>query len=89
MRTYEPRPIDTSSVTLPQDLLELSEKLAENNHEVWAKLRIEQEWKWGASLSASAKTHPLLIPYGQLDEEAKETDRQAAMEMLRVTIALG
>jgi ryanodine receptor 2 len=89
MPTYDPRPIDTSSVELSDDLLKLTEKLAENNHNVWAKLRLEQGWKWGMALSGSGRTHPLLVPYHQLDEAAKETDRQAAIEMLRATLALG
>lgn len=44
MKPYHPDPIDTARVTLPKDLLELMEKLAENSHDHWAKLRIEQGW---------------------------------------------
>jgi hypothetical protein len=33
---YDPKPIETSKVTLSQDLLALREKLAKNAHEVWA-----------------------------------------------------
>lgn len=33
---YEPKPIDTSDVVLPAELLALTEKIAENVHEVWA-----------------------------------------------------
>ena len=44
---YEPKPIDTSDVILPEDLLELIEKIAENVHNVWAKGRIEEGCKYG------------------------------------------
>ena len=32
---YEPKPIDTSDVVLPAELLALTEKIAENVHEVF------------------------------------------------------
>ena len=31
---YKPRPIDTSHITLPSEIMGLQEKLAENTHEV-------------------------------------------------------
>jgi ryanodine receptor 2 len=34
---YIPNPIDTTDVELSKELLELTEKIAENVHEVWAK----------------------------------------------------
>jgi hypothetical protein len=37
---YEPKPIDTTNVLLPASLTELTERLAENAHEVWAKQRL-------------------------------------------------
>lgn len=33
---YTPNPIDTSKIVLDEELLELTEKIAENVHEVWA-----------------------------------------------------
>ena len=33
---YVPRPIPTEDITLPDDLLQLTEKLAENAHDHWA-----------------------------------------------------
>ena len=38
---YTPNPIDTSDVKLPEEILALCEKLAENTHEVWAKGRMD------------------------------------------------
>ncbi len=34
---YIPAPVDTSDIQLPDELLPLIEKMAENVHEVWAK----------------------------------------------------
>lgn len=33
--TYEPKPLDTSAVVLPPDVLALTEQLVRNTHEVW------------------------------------------------------
>ena len=89
MYTYEPTPIETSGTELSEQLLGLTERLAENVHEDWAKHRIAEGWRWGPARSDSDKTHPDLIPYSQLSESAKQYDRQAAMAMLRALIALG
>jgi ryanodine receptor 2 len=45
--TYEPMPVDVSTVELSVDLMELTEELAENSHDNWAELRIAQGWVWG------------------------------------------
>ena len=40
---YEPKPVDTSRVRLTDSLLELTELLAENTHEVWARQRLDRK----------------------------------------------
>jgi ryanodine receptor 2 len=87
--TYEPRPIDTESVSLPDDLLLLTEKLAENAHDHWALERLGDGWTFGAERNDSQKKHPCLIPYAQLPDSEKKYDRKAAMETLKAIIALG
>lgn len=47
VRTYTPKAIDTSNVQLPRDLEELLERLAENNHDLWAQKRIDEGWRYG------------------------------------------
>ena len=44
---YKPRPIDTSHVKLPETIVRLTERLAENNHEIWAQQRLAQGWTYG------------------------------------------
>ncbi len=87
--TYTPRPIDTSAVILPPDLVELTEKLAENAHDHWAEQRLAQGWTYGPQRDDAAKKHPDLIPYAELPDPEKEYDRKTAMETLKAIIALG
>lgn len=44
---YIPEPMDLSSVDLPESLIQLSERIAENVHEVWAKARMDEGWTYG------------------------------------------
>jgi hypothetical protein len=37
----------------------------------------------------AAKTHPCLVPYGELPDTEKHYDRDTAMETLRAIVALG
>ncbi len=86
---YKPKPIDTSFVELPSELMELTERLAENAHDNWAKLRFAQGWTWGPERDDAAKKHPDLVPYAALPESEKEYDRKTAMETLKAILALG
>ena len=86
---YLPEPIDTSAVSLETELLRLAELLAKNTHEVWARERIAQGWKYGPSRRDDAKEHPCLVPYEALPEEEKVYDRMTALETLKVVCALG
>jgi len=86
---YNPKPIDTSDVVLSDDLLELTEKIAENVHDVWAVGRIEQGWTYGKERNDEYKTTPCLVPYSELLESEKEYDRNTALETLKLIIKLG
>lgn len=88
-RNYTPSPIDTSDVTLPEDILSLAEKLAENTHEVWALGRVNDGWTYGEKRDDAAKKHPCLIPYDELPDSEKEYDRSTAMETLKLILKLG
>ena len=89
MNIYNPNPIDTSDVVLSPELLALTEKLAENTHDVWAKGRIEQGWKYGKTRDDNNKLHPCLIPYSELPESEKEYDRNTALETIKLIQKLG
>lgn len=86
---YEPKPIDTSDVILPEELLALTEKIAENVHEVWAAGRISEGWTYGREKDVEKKTTPLLVPYGELPDSEKDYDRNTALETLKLIVKLG
>jgi hypothetical protein len=86
---YEPTPIDNSQIELSADLLALTEVLARNNHDLWAKRRINEGWSWGLQRNDSKKQTPLLVPYESLPEGEKDYDRDNALETLKTILALG
>jgi len=89
MKTYNPQPLDTSHVELSPDLQELTELLARNTHDVWAKQRLSEGWKYGATRNDVEKRHPCLVDYEELPEGEKEYDRKTAMETLKMIKKLG
>lgn len=86
---YNPQPVDTSTVVLSSDLMELAERMAENVHDVWAKTRIEQGWTYGPERDDANKKHPCLVPYDQLPEEEKVYDRNTGIETLKFILMEG
>ncbi len=89
MSTYLPEPIKTSDIELTDDLLELTERLAENVHDHWVILRMKEGWTWGSRRDDAGKKHPDLVPYGELPESEKQYDRNTAMETIKAVVALG
>lgn len=86
---YTPKPIKTDNVVLSEDLLALTERLAENTHEVWAEGRLNDGWTYGERRDDKLKHHPCLVPYSELSESEKEYDRNTALETLKLIIKLG
>ena len=87
--TYSPQPIDTSGVELDAHLLALGEVLARNTHEVWARQRVADGWRYGAARDDRRREHPSLVPYDELSESEKKYDLNTALETLKATVALG
>lgn len=86
---YQPKPVDTSKIVLPDEIMALAERIAENVHENWAKGRIAEGWTYGEKRDDEKKTTPCLVPYADLPEIEKEYDRNTAFETLRLIVALG
>lgn len=86
---YTPQPIDTTNIILSDDLLELTEKIAENVHEVWSKGRIAEGWTYGEKRDDNKKETPCLVPYSELPENEKEYDRNTALETIKTILSLG
>ena len=89
MTQYIPTPISTEGVTLLPELDALVELLAENNHDQWARQRIEDGWTYGPQRDDVRKTHPDLVRYGDVPEDEKEYDRTSVVETLKVILTLG
>ena len=85
---YTPKPIDTSGIKLPEELLALTEQIAANVHDVWACGRISEGWIYGEVKDPEKKTTPLLVPYDELSESEKDYDRNTALQTLKVVLSL-
>lgn len=86
---YIPKPIDTSDVQLSPELLELTEKIAENVHDVYVAGRLADGWTYGPERNDTLKTNPTLVPYDELSESEKNFDRSTALGTLKLIIKLG
>lgn len=86
---FEPEPIDTSDIKLSDEVVRLTEELAENVHNIWAKGRISEGWVYGKIRDDMCKTTPCLVPYSELPECEKDYDRNTAIETVKTIIKLG
>lgn len=88
-KTYTPQPVDTSDVTLPEELEMLVEQMSKNVHDVWAETRIAQGWTYGEQRNDDKKLHPCLVPYEELPDSEKEYDRNTSIGTLKLILKLG
>ena len=86
---YEPKPVKTDDITLPEELTQLTEMIASNVHDVWAVGRISEGWTYGKVKDAERKETPLLVSYEELPESEKAYDRNTALETLKLIIKMG
>ena len=87
--TYKPNPIDASDVVLDEELMKLTEKLADQVHEIWAEGRVKEGWIYGPKRDGDKKETPCLVPYAELPESEKEYDRNTALATLKLIVKLG
>lgn len=88
-RKYIPQPADTNHINLPKELNSLVEEMAKNVHEVWAKSRMDQGWRYGSERNDILKQHPCLVPYEELPDVEKAYDRDTAISTLKLICKLG
>ena len=86
---YNPQPINVEDISLDADLEELTEAIAENAHDIWARARMDEGWTYGDVRDDKQKRHPDLVPYSMLPDSEKEYDRIMAMNTLRLVRRLG
>lgn len=72
---YIPKPIDTTDIALPEDLLTLTEKIAEG-------------WTFGEKKDDDKKTTPLLIPYSELPEFDRNTAMETVRLIIKMGYAI-
>lgn len=89
MKEYIPNPMDTSSVSLPEELLPLVEDLAKNVHEVFVQNRMKEGWKYGPVRDDAKKENPTMVPYEDLPESEKAYDRATSQETLKFILSKG
>lgn len=87
--SYMPNPILVDDVTLPETLNDLTEYIAENAHEEWAKQRIKEGYTYAPKSNKLKKQNQDLIPYCELTDSEKDYDRKMAMHTLKVLYKLG
>ena len=86
---YTPNPKNLDDIVLSEELLALTEQIAENVHEVWAASRTAEGWSYGPVRDDEKKQTPCLVPYADLPEEEKQYDRDTAIETLKLIVSLG
>ncbi|XP_077095388.1 ryanodine receptor 2 isoform X2 [Siphateles boraxobius] len=86
---YKPAPVDQSCVVLTASQEELVEKLAENEHNIWASERIRQGWSFGPQQDVKCKRSTQLVPFSLLDEKYKQAGRDAMKDTLGTLLGFG
>ncbi|MBN3304979.1 RYR3 protein, partial [Amia calva] len=86
---FDPKPISTANISLPEKLEYISNKYAEHAHDKWAAEKVPSGWKYGETLDEKIKTHPLLRPYKSLTEKEREIYRWPVKESLKSMLAMG
>ncbi|XP_032882821.1 ryanodine receptor 3 isoform X4 [Amblyraja radiata] len=85
---FDPKPINTSNISIPEKLEYIVNKYADHLHEKWACEKIQNEWTYSDTINENMKTHPLLRPYKTLTEREKELYRWPTKESFRIMLAL-
>lgn len=90
---YVPEPVDTTSVELTDELVNVVELLSKNMHETWAESKINAGFSYAPVrshyLDSGAQTSPMLVPYEMLSESEKEMNRENASQLVKTMLVAG
>ncbi|NWU44989.1 RYR2 protein, partial [Hylia prasina] len=86
---FNPQPVDTSNITIPEKLEYFINKYAEHAHDKWSMEKFANGWTYGETFSESAKIQPLMKQYKLLSEKEKEIYRWPIKESLKTMLAWG
>ena len=67
----------------------IMEQLAEAAHKVWMDGKLRDGWKYGQVTDKPKKLHNCLVPYNQLSETYKESDRDMVRGIPKILAAAG
>jgi hypothetical protein len=62
----------------------MMEKLAEAAHLVWMEGKLRDGWKYGPVTDKEKKIHSCMVPYDQLSEVDRESDRDMVRGIPRI-----
>ncbi|XP_061157949.1 LOW QUALITY PROTEIN: ryanodine receptor 3-like [Syngnathus typhle] len=86
---FEPKPITTANIALPEKLEHFVNKYAEHSHEKWSAEKVLLGWKYGDRVDEKARIHPQLRTYKALTEKEKDIYRWPIRESLKSMLAMG
>uniref|UniRef100_A0A452IT39 Uncharacterized protein n=1 Tax=Gopherus agassizii TaxID=38772 RepID=A0A452IT39_9SAUR len=86
---FNPQPVDTSNITIPEKLEYFINKYAEHSHDKWSMEKFANGWIYGETYSESSKVQPLMKQYKLLSEKEKEIYRWPIKESLKTMLAWG
>jgi len=65
------------------------ERLAEAAHEVWMEAKLRDGWRYEAVTNKSLKEHHCLVPYADLAEGDKQSDRDLVAGIPQILATAG
>lgn len=65
------------------------ERLAEAAHKVWMDGKLRDGWEYGPETDKDKKIHCCLVPYDQLSESDKDSDRDMVRGIPEIMAAAG
>ena len=68
---------------------ETLERLAEAAHKVWMDGKLRDGWKYGPETDKDKKIHSCLVPYYQLSETDRDSDRDMVRGIPEILAAAG
>ncbi|KAI4804077.1 hypothetical protein KUCAC02_025721, partial [Chaenocephalus aceratus] len=86
---FDPKPISTANIALPEKLEHFANKYGEHAHEKWSAEKVLLGWKYGDGVDEKSKIHPQLRIYKALTEKEKDIYRWPIRDSLKSMLAMG